>query len=1236
MAESSKKPRVFISYARNDGETYAFALRKRLEAAGVPLWQDRSDMQGGKDWWFQIVEALNTVDFVVMVLTSEALKRPIVRKEWRYARQQGVCVLPVKADPALNFENLPRWMRDIAFYDLDSDFEWTKFLNDLSTRCEQERVPFMVEDLPGDFVERPHEFQQLIAKLLDEQREEPVAITAALRGAGGFGKTTMAKAICHDEDIQNAFDDGILWVTLGENPGNLIGKVEDLIYILNREQPHFSSIDAAVARFSELLEDRDILLVIDDVWNSADLKPFLQGGKRTARLITTRDDHVLTADVQRIPVDAMQQDEAVQLLRANIPPTTITAETTVELQKLATRLGEWALLLKLVNRALVERIGRGETLAKALDYINKALDKRGLTFFDSKNLQDRSQAVAKTLSVSFELLSPEDRTRYQELAVFPEDIDIPLETIEKFWHLDFETDELCNRLYSLSLLLNLDFANRTARFHDVFRAYLRHQIGAEKLIALDTQLLDAYTLTRWADLPHTERYLWNHLIDHLTGAGRIEEAVATIKDGTYLATKAFVRTPYALETDLAKVEQQAPSDSIVILLRHHITNMEHVLHHCVTLNEVQNVLYSRLIHVPELAELCNALQQELARPYIVPWYPLPDLPDNALIRTLTGHSSLIFTCAISSDSRFIVSGGAGKTLRVWDVHTGTQYATLLGHTGSVNACAISPDGTYIVSASDDQTLKIWTTQDDTFVLHKTLSGHVASVRDCAISPDGMFLVSASHDKTVKIWNVQSGMEIRTLAGHTDYVNGCAISSDGTFIVSASGDATLKMWNTQSGAEIRTLSGHSSHVTSCAMSRDDKIIVSTSSDYTLKIWDAQTGAELRTLIDHSSFVNSCAISPDSKFIVSTSNDHSLKVWDVDTGEKLRTLLEHTYGVNCCTLSQDGQFLVSASNDTTIKIWNAHAITEGENTASSFADWQKNWIHTITLSPTGEFLVPLAPGDTVLKVYKIDTKSMYGLCYGHTGWLQDCAFSPDASFVVSASDDQKLIVWNAHSSTAIPDIFTDAEPFTFAQRFVLSGHSDKVRSCTVSPNNDFIVSTSNDHTLKIWDAQTGVEVRTLIGHSDTVNSCAISPDGTFIVSASSDGTLKVWDVQSGALLQTLAGHTNYVNECAISPDGTFIVSTSGDTTLRIWDIQTGKTRLTLTGHKHWIYGCVISPDGKRIASVSWDCTLKLWDARTGACLASFPVSQSLSSCAFCHDNEHIILAGKGGVYFLRVVW
>src|SRR5437588_4374673 len=439
-------PRVFLSYARSDGEPFATQLRQRLEAEQIPLWQDRVGMEGGKDWWLQIVEALNKVEFLVLVMTPAAMGSETVRKEWRYARQQGVCVYPVKGAPDLDFTSLPHWMRSTHFYDIDH--EWQKLVNDLNTRCQQARVPFMVEDLPADYVARPREFEALIDKLLDQQREEPVAITAALRGAGGYGKTTMAKALCHDERIQQAFDDGILWVTLGENPGDLVGKVEDLIYTLNKERPGFTGIDAAGARLAELLAERDILLVVDDVWDGMHLKPFLQGGTRCARLITTRNEDVLPAHAQSLVVDAMQPGEAVQLLSSGLQAEAFTATDMLALRALVARLGEWALLLKLANSVLRERVGRGEALPNALLYLNRALDRRGLTAFDAENAQARDAAVSATLRVSFDLLSREQYARYQEVAIFPKDVDIPLRALQKLWGAtggldDFDTEELC-------------------------------------------------------------------------------------------------------------------------------------------------------------------------------------------------------------------------------------------------------------------------------------------------------------------------------------------------------------------------------------------------------------------------------------------------------------------------------------------------------------------------------------------------------------------------------------------------------------------------------------------------------------------------------------------------------------------------------------------------------------------------------------------------------------------------
>ena len=162
--------------------------------------------------------------------------------------------------------------------------------------------------------------------------------------------------------------------------------------------------------------------------------------------------------------------------------------------------------------------------------------------------------------------------------------------------------------------------------------------------------------------------------------------------------------------------------------------------------------------------------------------------------------------------------------------------------------------------------------------------------------------------------------------------------------------------------------------------------------------------------------------------------------------------------------------------------------------------------------------------------------------------------------------------------------------------LTGHTGWVNGCAVSPDGTWIVSTSSDQTLRVWDAATGECLRTLTGHVSWVNGCAVSPDGTWIVSASGDRNLRVWDTASGECLHTLHGHTNSVTWCAVSPDGTWILSASRDRNLKVWDAASGDCLRTLTDHTYRIEGCAISPDGHRIVSASWDQSMKVWDTKS----------------------------------------
>jgi eukaryotic-like serine/threonine-protein kinase len=105
---------------------------------------------------------------------------------------------------------------------------------------------------------------------------------------------------------------------------------------------------------------------------------------------------------------------------------------------------------------------------------------------------------------------------------------------------------------------------------------------------------------------------------------------------------------------------------------------------------------------------------------------------------------------------------------------------------------------------------------------------------------------------------------------------------------------------------------------------------------------------------------------------------------------------------------------------------------------------------------------------------------------------------------------------------------------------------------------------DGAWRNWSSGWG-ERTVLAGHTDSVSAVALSPDGTRILTGSDDHTARLWDATTGKAVVTLTGHTNAVEAVAFSPDGKRVLTGSGDKTARIWDAATGKTVATLA--EHW---------------------------------------------------------------------
>jgi WD40 repeat protein len=227
------------------------------------------------------------------------------------------------------------------------------------------------------------------------------------------------------------------------------------------------------------------------------------------------------------------------------------------------------------------------------------------------------------------------------------------------------------------------------------------------------------------------------------------------------------------------------------------------------------------------------------------------------------------------------------------------------------------------------------------------------------------------------------------------------------------------------------------------------------------------------------------------------------------------------------------------------------------------------------------------------------------------VDDClAFSPDGRFILSGSYDKTLKLFNTNTKMLVR---------TF------KGHSAHVWSVAFSPDGQRALSASRDTTIKLWNLSTGKVIRTFEGDSDYVLSVAYSSDGQRALSGGSENTIKLWNLSTGELIRTFKGHSDWVSSVAFSPNGQRALSGSRSG-MKLWELSTGKLIHSFSGYSS---SCSVtfSPDGQRALSGNYDKTMKLWDLSTGELIRSFEGhSDYVWSVAYSPDGR-FIASGSG---------
>lgn len=294
-----------------------------------------------------------------------------------------------------------------------------------------------------------------------------------------------------------------------------------------------------------------------------------------------------------------------------------------------------------------------------------------------------------------------------------------------------------------------------------------------------------------------------------------------------------------------------------------------------------------------------------------------------LMRVISGHLGWVRCLAVEPNNEWFASGAGDRTIKIWNLATGSLRLTLTGHISTVRGLAVSPRHPYLFSCGEDKMVKCWDLETNKVIRH--YHGHLSGVYTLALHPRLDVLVTGGRDGVARVWDMRTRSNIHVLSGHKGTVSDLKCQEADPQIITGSLDTTVRLWDLAAGKSMGVLTHHKKGVRSI-VTHPKEFTFASASTGSIKQWKCPEGAFMQNFEGHNAVINTLAVNEDN-VLFSGGDNGSMSFWDWKTGYRFQSLdttaqpgsLDAEAGIMSSTFDRTGLRLIVGEADKTIKIW-----------------------------------------------------------------------------------------------------------------------------------------------------------------------------------------------------------------------------------------------------------------------------------------------------------------------------